>query len=311
MNLRRGAELIIRDGGALTTVQDLGRPGLARFGVPPSGALDTVALRLANRLVGNAEGSAGLEFHLRGPVIEATRARVVAVLGGRFGPRPGEPIALRRGETLDLKDGHGTPRAVLAVRGGIATEPVLGSRSTCLAAGFGGFEGRLLRTGDRLPLGALAPSRRRASLPLGLRFGDSAETTLRVLPGPQLERLGLSVLEQFCSRSWSVARSSNRTGFRLDGAPLPAPADADSLPPVPTALGTIQLTAAGQPIVLLAERPVTGGYPQLATLIAADLGALVRAPFGATLRFRAVDLETARRALRLQEEQLAALSEEL
>ena len=306
-----GGALVVHHAGALTTVQDLGRVGWSRFGVPTAGALDTVALRLANRLVGNADDAAGLEMHLQGPVLQARAALWVAVMGGAFGPHPGEVRLLRKGERLDLRDGRGTPRAVLAVRGGISVEPVLGSRSTCLTAGFGGVQGRALRAGDLLPVGGGAVRGHARGAPPGLRFESDSEVGVRVLRGPHLELLGEATLQALCNARWTASRTSNRTGFRLDGPRLVLTVDADLLSPIPTSLGTIQITAAGQPIVLLCERPVTGGYPQIATVIAADIGAIVRAPFGTVFRFRVVEHDEARRALQLQTQQLAALSEGL
>ncbi|MFN7966527.1 MAG: biotin-dependent carboxyltransferase family protein [Acidobacteriota bacterium] len=303
--------LIVHHGGALTTVQDLGRVGWSDFGVPTAGALDTIALRLANRMVGNSDQAAGIEMHLQGPVLQARTDTWVAVIGGRFGPQPGAVMLLRKGERLDLRDGHGTPRAVLAVRGGIDVEPILGSRSTCLAAGFGGVHGRALRAGDLLPIGSETVRNFSHGVPPGLMFESDNLVSVRVLRGPHVELLGDATLRALCSASWTASRTSNRTGFRLDGPKLELCVDADSLSPIPTALGTIQVTAAGQPIVLLCERPVTGGYPQLATVIAADIGAIVRAPFGATFRFRVVDHNDARRALQLQTQQLTALTEDL
>jgi biotin-dependent carboxylase-like uncharacterized protein len=303
-------ELIVHHPGALTSVQDLGRFGFARYGVPPSGVLDPAALCIANRLVGNDENCAGLELNLQGPVLEPTGDVLIAVAGGQFGPAPGQPRLVRAHERLDLRIGRGTPRAVMAVRGGIDVPLALASRSTCLVGGFGGWHGRTLREGDRLAVGTQAryPVRR---LDLGLVFDTERTSTLRFLPGPAASQLGRNLLEQFARQSWSVGRESDRTGFRLDGSRLEVAAQFASLAPIPTVTGTIQITATGQPVVLLCERPVTGGYPQLGTVIAADLGSLVRAPFGAQLRFEIVDHDSARRALRVQRQQLEALLEEM
>lgn len=296
--------------GLLTTVQDLGRPSLAAQGVPRAGALDSVALRLANRMVGNDDAAAALEIQIQGPLLATDRNLVAAVVGGQFGPTPGMSFVWQAGESLDLRQGAGTPRAILALSGGLRVPMVLGSAATCVTARFGGHEGRALRPGDRIEVGF--PQRAaRSSLPPGLVLENPKRLTVRVLPGPGVDFVGADLLEQFCAATWSIGPASDRTGCRLDGLRLVMPAGSDLLPPLPTVEGTIQLTAAGQPIVLWAERPVTGGYPQIATVIAADLGALARATVGAQIRFAVTTIDQAQRALARQEEQLRSLAEEL
>ncbi|MGA7992819.1 MAG: hypothetical protein WCC53_15400, partial [Thermoanaerobaculia bacterium] len=145
--------LLIVEPGLLTTVQDLGRPGWGAWGVPAAGALDEEALRVANRLVGNPSDAAALEITLSGPVLKAVGDLDLAVVGGAFGPAPGEVLPLDDGRTLALTAGPGAVRAVVAVSGGIDVPKVLGSRSTCVSARFGGFQGRRLRKGDVLAVG--------------------------------------------------------------------------------------------------------------------------------------------------------------
>jgi antagonist of KipI len=303
----RGRALLVREAGLLTTVQDLGRPGWGSLGVPAAGALDPEALRLANLLVGNDEGEAGLEITLLGPVLEARGDVDLAVAGGAFGPFSGRVVRLRDGETVSLRaaaPGRGSARAAVAVAGGIAVSEILGSRSTCVVARFGGLHGGPLRNEDLVPVGK---PRRAPRLDAGVPpLRSEADVTLRVLPGPQAHLFGDVALRIFQGEAFRLRPESNRIGFRLEGPPVTGDlAEIEELPSEGTALGSVQITADGQPIVLLAERPATGGYPKIATVIAVDLGLLVRAQPGAAVRFAATTPDEARRLLREREERIA------
>jgi antagonist of KipI len=286
--------LFVVEPGVLTTVQDLGRPGWGAWGVPVSGALDAEALRLANRLVGNAEDAAGLEITLAGPVFKAIGDLLVAVVGGPFGPAPGEILPIPDGRTLALAAGPGAVRAVVAVAGGIDVPLVLGSRSTCVSARFGGFQGRRLQKGDVLAVGE--PSGRplpgRANVPRP-PVGD---VVLRAMPGPQEDLFDPEMRAAFWAGAWRVLQESNRMGVRLRGESLGF-VETAALPSEGTAPGAVQVTAEGQPIVLLAERPTTGGYPKIATVAEADFGLLARTAPGRTVRFERIFVDEARRIL--------------
>lgn len=304
--------LLVREAGLLTTVQDLGRPGWGALGIPAAGALDAEALRLANLLAGNEDGAAGLEITLVGPVLEAQGDVTLVVAGGEFGPAPGRARTLRHGETVALRaetPGRGSARAVVAVAGGIAVPEMLGSRATCVVARFGGLHGWPLRKGDLLPVGT---PRRPARLDLAVPgLPVSAEAVLRVLPGPQAGFFGDDAVRTFYGSAYRIRAESNRIGFRLEGPAVRGDLRAiEELPSEGTALGSVQITADGQPIVLLAERPTTGGYPKIATVLAADLGLLVRAQPGASLRFEATTPGEARRLLAEKEERIRRFSEE-
>jgi antagonist of KipI len=290
--------LIVVEPGLLTSVQDLGRLGWAAYGVPAAGALDEEALRLANRLAGNAEGDAALEITLVGPVLRASGALDVAVVGGAFGPAPGRVLHLDDGEVVSFAAAPGAVRAVVAVSGGIDVPAVLGSRSTCVSARFGGFQGRRLLRGDFL--GVAAPS----SPPL---HGDAAElpgpgggdVVLRAFAGSHEEELDANVRDLFWNSRWKILPESNRMGIRLgglEGRHLAIPETASRASEGTTA-GSVQVTADGQPIVLLAERPTTGGYPKIAVVAAVDLGLLARTPPGRSLRFERISVTEARRLL--------------
>jgi len=299
--------LLVREPGLLTTVQDLGRPGWGSLGIPPAGALDPEALRVANLLAGNDEEAAGLEITIVGPVLSAIGDVDLAVGGGAFGPFPGRVVRLRDGDTVPFRaaeTGRGAARAAVAVAGGIDVPEVLGSRSTCVSAHFGGLHGRPLRKGDLLPVGR---SRRAPRLDAAaLEMPSENEITLRVLPGPQAHLFGDEAVRIFYGEPFRLGPDSNRIGFRLEGSAVPGDLTAiEALPSEGTALGSVQITADGQPIVLLAERPTTGGYPKIATVARADLGLLVRAQPGATVRFEKTTPGEARRLLQEGEERIA------
>ena len=305
--------LVVHEAGLLTTVQDLGRPGWGALGIPVAGALDAEALRLANLLAGNDGGAAGLEITLVGPVLEARGDVTLVVAGGAFGPAPGRARTLRHGETVALRaetPGSGSARAFVAVAGGIAVPEILGSRATCVVARFGGLHGWPLRKGDVLPVGT-PPRQPRFDLALP-DLPASAETALRVLPGPQADLFENESVRTFYASVYRIRPESNRIGFRLEGPAVRGNLRAiEELPSEGTALGSVQITTDGQPIVLLAERPTTGGYPKIATVLAADLGLLVRAQPGASIRFEVTTPGEARRLLAEKEERIRRFAAEV
>ncbi|MFL6139941.1 MAG: biotin-dependent carboxyltransferase family protein [Frankiaceae bacterium] len=280
--------------GPSTTVQDLGRPGLARLGVPPAGALDPLAVRIANRLVGNDEGAAVLECVLRGPALRFQRAAAVAVVGPRVpvtvagaGAPVGAAVELAAGAVLDVGAVEGGLRCWIAVAGGIDVPPMLGSRSTDTLTGRGG---RALAEGDRLPLGA-ARGAPLAGVAVDWPPVLDGEVTVRAVAGPHAEWFA----ETPASRTWTVTPRSDRTGLRLSGGPLPRRHDREVASHGLVA-GAVQVPGDGQPVVLLANHQTTGGYPVPAVVCAADLPLLAQARPGWTVRFTTVDVATARAA---------------
>lgn len=281
--------------GLLDLVMDLGRRGFRAQGVPEGGAADAPALMLANRLVGNADGTAGLELLLHGPLLRFPLGGRVALAGadmqarvnGVTAPR-GRALEVPPGGELDLRQASGGLRAYLAVAGGIAVPPVLGSRSTFLPGGFGGWQGRALQADDVLPLGP-APQSRRATLAPDARSG-----TLRILPGPQLAGFSDTALKALAGGEFTVSADANRLGLRLAGAALAyAGGELASQAVLP---GAIQVPPDGQPIILGWDGPVTGGYPVVAGIIAADMPGVAQLKPGDKLRFRFVTPEQARAA---------------
>ncbi|MGH7429921.1 MAG: biotin-dependent carboxyltransferase family protein, partial [Candidatus Methylomirabilaceae bacterium] len=296
--------------GLLTTVQDLGRLGFQRYGVPASGAMDQVSLRTANLLVGNEDGAAGLEATGDGPTLRALADLVVAVVGADMQPlvdgRPiesGAAVPIKRGQLLELGRARWGLRAYVTIAGGIDVPVVLGSRSTCLPAAFGGFQGRPLREGDLLPVGAAegrTAARQNRSLPPGW-LGPLAETlTLRVVLGPQNDLFTSEGVGTFLNGAYRLMPEMDRMGARLQGPAIAHRASADiisdSIP-----LGAVQIPADGQPIILLADRQTTGGYAKIAVVVSEDVFRLAQATPGQVIRFREISLAEAYAGVRAYE----------
>jgi biotin-dependent carboxylase-like uncharacterized protein len=293
--------ITIRKAGLLTTVQDLGRWGHQHQGVSVSGPMDLFAHRAANILVGNLPGAAGLEITLTGPELVVNDTRVVAVAGASFeiavdgrAVDARTPIELPAGAVLGFGRRVTGARAYLAIAGGIDVPPVLGSRATHVMTGMGGLAGRPLRPGDRLPLGAAASHTGRAVRPDAL--GSVPSDVVRVLPGPQDDRFAAGMLERLQSAPYLITQESDRTGYRLQGPALTHLAGADIISDA-TPHGSIQVPASGQPILLMADRQTTGGYPKIATVIAADLGVAGQLAPGDEVRFRVCSRQEALTAL--------------
>jgi biotin-dependent carboxylase-like uncharacterized protein len=272
--------LTVLSAGVHTTVQDLGRWGWARSGVPVAGALDPVALVAANRAVGNPDGAAGLECVLRGPILQADVDGWVCVVGAGWTRGP-EQIAAGVPYPVGRLP-HGL-RCWVAVSGGIATEPVLGSRSIDTLSGLGG---RALRDGDVLALGAETGVPGPAPTPApGLPEG---EVVLRLTTGPHADRLHRPV----DGAVFSIGASSDRTALRLAGTPLPR--DSGDIATLGVVPGALQLPPDGLPILLLANCQSTGGYPVVAVVCSADLRLAAQLRPGAVLRLQSISIGRAR-----------------
>ena len=295
--------------GLCTTVQDRGRFGHQRQGVPVCGVLDPRALTLANLAVGNPPDQAALEILVAGPTLEVAADGVRVALAGMAtltvngaAMVPGRSLTLRRGDILAIGASQGRA-ALLAVAGGFDLPAVLGSRSTCLKSGFGGLHGRALIAGDVLPLVAATapPGPDRACPPLPVAGGP-----MRVMLGPQDDHFSTAAIATFLQQEWRAARDSDRMGTRLEGTPLPHRSGADIVSDG-IVTGSIQVPGSGQPIVLLADHQTTGGYPKIATVITADLARFAQVRPGDPLRFAAVTPEQALQARAAQRDEIAAL----
>lgn len=279
--------------GAQLLVEDLGRPGHAAIGLSPSGALDARALQLANRLVGNVPGAAGLELLLGDAELEFAAAALVAVTGAlgplsvaAAGTPAAEPAACRAvavpaGARLRIGPARAGLRYYVAVAGGIEAEPLMGSRSADLLSGLGPAP---LRAGDVLAVGRSAGHPQAGWVPAPLP--PQGRIVVRVQPGPRLDWFAHGTWPRLTGRDWTVSPESNRVGVRLLGRPLER-AVAAELPSEGMVTGAVQVPASGLPTVFLADHPVTGGYPVAAVVAAADLPLLAQARPGQQIRFLA------------------------
>jgi antagonist of KipI len=302
----------VLDGGLLTTVQDLGRVGYQRYGVPVSGAMDVWALRAVNRLAGNDEGAAALEITLAGPVLRFDGPGLIALsgadLGARLDGRPVAPwrsVAVAAGAELTFAGVRDGLRAYLGVAGGIAVPLVLGSRSTLTSARLGGYMGRALAAGDRVPTGDWAGNASLAArrLPRDMVPAYGHAHTLRVVMGPQADAFTDEGIRSFLSGDYTLSPQSDRVGCRLIGPQVTHRRGADIVSDG-TAFGTVQVSGDGMPIVLMADRGTTGGYTKIATVASADLSRLAQASPGDRVRFAAIGVEEAQSLLRAARAQL-------
>lgn len=277
----------VLEAGGLVTLQDRGRTGLAHLGVPRAGALDVPAADLAGRLVGNDVNRAVLELTLAGLAVRAGESRWVAVTGASCavsvdGAARGHGRAewVPAGAVLRLGPAVGGVRSYLAVAGGWDVEPVLGSRSTDTLAWVGPPR---VQPGSVLPVGVPTGPPRAVDVPACRRV--SGPTVLRVDAGPRLDRFAPDALERLCRTAYVVAAASDRVGMRLAGDPL-VRTDHRELPSEGMVLGAVQVPPDGTPVVLLADHPVTGGYPVVAVVRAGDLAACAQLRPGAEVRIR-------------------------
>jgi len=302
----------VQEPGLFTTVQDLGREGFGPLGVSASGAADAISLRLGNRLVGNAEGAAGLEMTLLGGTFLFPEGAVIALAGSDFGAmQDGKPVELwtpfesRPGQALRLGPTRSGARCYLCVRGGIEVKLFLGSASTHILSGLGGHDGRALRKGDVLNIGAASASARERRLTAPALKELQPRKILRVTPGPQSDWFPESARRLFYESRYRVAEESNRMGIRLEGAIIPVPSGGEMISEG-VSLGAIQVPEGGKPIILSVEQQTTGGYPKIANVISADFHSLGQLRPRDEIRFERVDWETARELLREQEELIAS-----
>jgi antagonist of KipI len=296
--------LEVLEPGLLTTVQDNGRPGWRRAGVSGSGPMDGPALRAANHAVGNAAGAAALECTVAGPRLRFLATTRFALAGadlsavlhrddlGTWPVPPGAPVLARAGNVLTFGARRSGSRAYVAFAGGIDVPLVLGSRSTDLTAGFGGLAGRALRGGDLIALGRPIPGASAGDAPTDAVMA-TGDVTVRVVLGPQDDHFGPEALAAFLGETYLLAAESDRVGCRLQGARLAhrgaAEIVTDGMVP-----GCVQVPPDGQPIVMMAGGPTTGGYPKIATVVSTDLPALAQLlPGEGRVRFRAVSIEEA------------------
>ena len=304
--------IIVQQPGILTTVQDSGRWGFQHLGVPVAGPMDWASHQLANQLVGNDDRAAVLEVTMAGPTLCFEESAVVAVTGAEFALQvDGEHVPthasrfIRRGQTLAFGPPARGARAYVAVGGGIAVAPVLGSRATHVLSGMGGLEGRPLRAGDRLATGEVLRTAYagRSVAPVTGLARDGAR--VRVLTGPHADRFDRGEIAQFEAARFQIATESDRMGYRLEGRRVSV-RDGGTLISRAVVRGMVQVPPDGRPIVLMADSQTAGGYPGLATVITADLPIVGQLSAGQWLEFSCCTLAEARAALKALKRRIMA-----
>ncbi|MCF8482075.1 MAG: biotin-dependent carboxyltransferase family protein [Rhodospirillum sp.] len=314
--------------GLLTTIQDLGRPGYFHLGIPISGAMDRFALRAANLLVGNDEGAAGLEAVFMGPLLEFEVDAMVAVTGAILPPRvDGEEqplwtaFPIKAGQSLTFDYLKGGARAYIAISGGIATKPHLGSRSTYPIGSLGGFDGRPLATGDMVPLGEGKTVKAGRTVAEALRRGPGSPAELRVLPGLYWHLITERAGKAFFDDEWKVAPEADRMGVRFRGGqpiefapreqPFGAGSDPSNIVDGCYSYGSIQVPGGSEPIVLHRDAVSGGGYFTLGAVVSADMDLIGQLQPHTPTRFVRVTLEEALTARRDRAALLARIREDL
>jgi antagonist of KipI len=299
--------ILVHAPGLFTTVQDLGREGFGPMGVSASGAADPISLRIGNRLLGNPDGTAALEMTLGGGTFTFERAAVIAATGADFGPSLDgvalpmwTSIEIREGETVKFGASRSGARAYLCVQGGIAVEPFLGSASTHVLSGLGGFEGRALRKGDRVKLGAANSYFRKTALSPKALESLQPLKVIRVTDGPQSDWFPEPAWKTLCGNTFRISEQSNRMGIRLEGPPISLDTSREMITEG-VSLGAIQVPPSGQPIILFVEQQTTGGYPKIANVISADLHSLGQLRPRDEIRFERIEMSEARSLLIRQE----------
>ncbi|MEM3536545.1 MAG: biotin-dependent carboxyltransferase family protein [Candidatus Bathyarchaeia archaeon] len=285
--------------GLFTTVQDVGRYGYLRYGVPISGAMDTFSLVAANLLVGNIPNEACLEITLIGPELQALTKTQIAVAGGKILLKINDQrvpmwqtLEINEGDIISFGKMESGCRAYLSIRGGINTPAVLGSKSTYVRGGFGGISGRQLKTGDVIEGFNVPLMKSKCKFPEKLLPQFTGKFTAHVVLGPQDDMFTRKGIETFLSSQYKVTLEADRMGYRLEGAPIEHKAKAeivsDALLP-----GAVQVPKNGQPILIMRDAPTTGGYPKIATVITPDVSLLGQAKPNDIVEFSEVSIRQA------------------
>ena len=304
--------LLVVKPGSYSTIQDQGRYGYQDLGVPVSGALDQVAARSANLLLGNPESAAVLECTVIGPTLAVLRETDLSVTGAEMDVKlnhtpiaPWSRFRVRPGDLLHLRQVATGCRTYLGISGGFDVPVIMNSRSTCVAGGFGGLHGRPLHKGDVLPGGDERLLSREVTLPAALIPGSkTGPIELRVVPGPQDGLFRQKGLDTFLGSEYTISAKANRMGYRLEGPGVERDPEAEqSIISEPSLPGNVQVPADGQPIILLVEQTV-GGYTKIATVISSDLSLIAQSLPGRAVRFQPVSVDDARRALQEQERRM-------
>ena len=306
-------------GGMLTTIQDQGRPGYRKDGIIVSGAMDTLALQIANLLLGNQEDEAGLECTLIGPKLFFETGQLIAITGGDLSPavdgqpvKMWRPIFIPRGGTLSFGAAVKGCRSYVAVSGGFELKKILGSYATYLKAGFGGYKGRALKNEDELSFKKINEDKGdtfKWSADLKV-YPDLEDTEIRVMKGPEFDLFTSQTIAALFEENYIVSKHADRMGYRIEGHALELNKPKEMLSAA-VAFGTVQVTPDGSAILLMADHQTTGGYPRILQVITADLTKLAQMQSGKAIRFKLVTLTEAREALLQREMQLKQLKHTL
>ena len=300
--------------GALTTIQDAGRFGYLQSGISVSGVMDGYSHRTANLLVDNPPEEAVLEVTLMGPVLEFLTGTRIAVTGAAMQPQVnGQPapmwqtIPVKQGDRLSFSPIKSGCRAYIAFAGGLDVPVVMGSKSTNLKAQIGGFQGRMLKKDDIVPI--KAPSGPEKLWAADTRYIPEypKQITLRVVLGPQDQAFTREGIADFLNTEYRVTPANDRMGYRLEGKEIAHATGADIVSDG-IVMGAVQVPSSGQPIILMADRQSTGGYTKIATVVTADLPLLAQAQAGTVIRFRKVDVEEAQKLLKEFHEKIEAFA---
>lgn len=318
--------------GLLTTIQDLGRYGYQKYGVIVSGAMDSYSLRIANLLVGNSEGESALEITLMGPTLLFEKDMLIAITGGDLSPTIEgasvplwRPVFVKKGSKLQFGLQKSGCRAYLAVAGGFAVNEIMKSKSTYLRAEIGGYQGRAIQEGDILEVNSMSEGafsqieklknkqNKRPFQPANwsVRWNEFLplikNPNIRVLPGTQYEKFTSHSKEQFFTQSFRVSPQSDRMGYRLSGPAIELEEKLEMLSEA-VAHGTIQIPPDGNPIILLADRQTTGGYPKIGQVATVDLPVVAQVMPGQSISFTEITLEDAERLYLEKEKNLKQLA---
>lgn len=285
--------------GALTTVQDAGRFGYLQSGISVSGVMDSYSHRTANLLVDNTPEEAVLEITLMGPILEFQCDTRIAVTGAAMGPKVNDQpvpmwqtLAVKQGDRLSFSPIQSGCRAYLAFAGGIDVPVLMGSKSTNLKAQVGGYEGRMLKREDSLPLGTPPAGGQLWAAAEDMIPSYSQQITLRAVLGPQDDFFTAEGIRTFFTEKYKVTPANDRMGYRLEGKEITHAAGADIVSDG-IVMGAVQVPSSGQPIVLMADRQTTGGYTKIASVITPDLPRLAQAQAGTVIQFEQVSVEQA------------------
>jgi antagonist of KipI len=307
--------VVVQKPGLLTSVQDMGRFGYQSNGIITSGAMDTYSMKLANILVGNHDNEAVLEVTLIGPRVIFTKNALIAISGGNLLPTVNgkfialnKPIIVKKDDVLEFGDSLYGCRCYIAFKGGIKLDKILGSYSTCLPAKFGGYHGRALQKGDKLSLHNLEMDSVKVNWQLSAYSQEPLfnQKPIRFIKGRQYDLFDRPSLEQFQKSTYSLSKDANRMGYRLEGPTLKLSEQQEMLTEG-VAFGAVQVPPNGLPIILMADRQTTGGYPKFAQIASVDLPRLAQLKPGDRIHFSEITLSQAQELLMNRERELNIL----